>query len=102
MNLQDGLTATVSGTLSGDGSLTGGNGAVLTGSGTLSPGKDGVGTFSASRLALEPGATYRWELGDTANDLVTVAGDLRLEGDGTVPDLPATRLGCTRSSNTAP
>lgn len=59
--------------------------ATVRAGGTLAPGDNGVGTFAVlGDLMLDPGSRLRYDLGTPgvpgAGDLVTVAGDLTLDG----------------------
>lgn len=63
------------GTVSGSGTLLDAY-LALGSSATLSPG-DSIGTLNvAHTIAFADGATYAWEISDTASDLVVVTGDL--------------------------
>jgi len=81
LEMAGGKTATVTGTLSGDGSWTGGLGVVV--EGNIAPGAS-VGTLTGTALTVADGGGMTIGLGDAENDLIDLSGYLALAGAWTL------------------
>ena len=83
LKMDSAKTATISGTLSGNGTFTGGNGVVIDATATVAPGAS-AGTLNGNILNMNTGSTYAWEFADetlaagTGWDLVDISGLLTL------------------------
>jgi len=76
-----GMSATVTGTLSGDGSWTGS--VVVASGGSVAPGAS-VGTLTGEALEITDGGAYDVGIGDADNDLLVISGYLQLTGAWTL------------------